>query len=365
MNALRITNKNYSIAGSSGLILKLYHMTDVIGVAGIHDIQMMKISVKGMLGKGIYFAETPEQASDKAEHKGILLEVLVRVGRMIVLTREWNHALTLDMIREVGCDSVKSVLHNTGPEYVVYDPDQVIAAWAISGMPDLPQVIFPGPEWDNRDVCMYDGKCTCHDPLHFVRYKHLHPPVFPMKHPKPVQSPLCPAGARCTDKTIAHFGEYSHPATVTLPILPKMIVPKSYRTKPQEAIEILVRGIYNDDGEEGEYGRYKDECPYGAECPYLDNLDHFTRFRHPRSAIFMAQCEKGERCTDMSSEHRRECLHKKVCIYGAECQFVDNTEHYLEFAHPMETVVKIPCARGLRCTDRSVEHLKFYSHKKY
>ena len=364
MNASHITSKNYSISGRSDLVLKLYHMTDEIGVAGIHDIQMMKISKDGMLGKGIYFAETPQEASDKAEHKGIVLEVLVRVGWMIVLTRESNHGLTLDKVRAVGCDSVKSVRHNTGPEYVVYDPDQVIAAWAISGIPDAPQVVFPGPERDSRTICTYDGKCACHDPQHFITYKHKHPPIFQMRAIQAEQRPACPSGAGCAIKAVEHFKEYSHPAIVSLPAIPREDTPKPYRIPSQEEfMRMQARRIYDVDTDDEADG-YKEACPYGERCPYNDNLDHFTTFRHPENTTFMTQCELGERCTDMSEEHRREFSHKKRCGYGAECPFVDEIEHCLEFCHPEGTVVKMPCRKGLRCTNRSEEHMRLYSHKK-
>lgn len=229
MDASKITSKNYSISGHSDLVLKLYHVTDEAGIAGIHRTQMMKAGSKGMLGGGMYFAETPDQAKDKAKHRGFLLEVLVRVGWIIVLDREVNHGLTKDMLRAVGCDSVKSVGHNTGNEYVVYDPDQIIAAWIVEGVPDAPKLVFPGPEGDDRPLCVYGKSCERCNPQHFVEHRHSCPPVFKVDLPAPGQRSLCPEGQRCRNKSVEHFKSYSHPPCVALPQLPSSHTQRPYR----------------------------------------------------------------------------------------------------------------------------------------
>lgn len=65
----------------------------------------------------------------------------------------------------------------------------------------------------------------------------------------------------------------------------------------------------------------------------------------------------------MSREHRREFSHKRECPHGARCPFVGSVEHYVEFAHPPGTAVKVPCKDGLRCINRNEKHLRMYSHE--
>lgn len=368
MNVSKITRRNYSISGYPELILKLYHETDELGVAGIHDIQMMKAGSDGMLGGAIYFAETPEEARAKSEHKGIMLEVLVRVGWILVLTREANHSLSKEMIQSVGCDSVKSIGHLTGPEYVVYDPDQIIAAWAVQGIPEAPQIIFPGPEWDDRPSCLDDGICQHHNTQHFIKYKHFFPPVFPMKNLIPLQRPVCPTGSRCTNRTLDHFKMYSHPHTVLLPPIPRTPIQKPYRIIPKLIIDKYEKrhnDIYDDDTDDEYEGHVVDDkrpCPFGENCPHVDDVDHFFDYSHPPGVTLKLPCENGPDCKIMSEEHRREYSHKKKCGYGARCPYLDDIDHFFEFSHPHGTILKMPCEYGLRCTDTSEEHLREYSH---
>ena len=114
-----VTKKDYSVSGFEGLILMLYHVTDTGSANAIEASQKMIPGKAGMLGAGIYFADSEEAAAKKALHTGVVLKCLVRVGRIMVLTREHNYGITPDMLARLSVDSIKGVEYNTGSEYVV------------------------------------------------------------------------------------------------------------------------------------------------------------------------------------------------------------------------------------------------------
>ncbi len=79
----------------------------------------------GMVGGGIYFAESPAEARTKALHNGVLLEVDVRVGRVHHISFTPDHGMTWAKLKALGCNSVKMTGRPTGVEWIVYSWDQV------------------------------------------------------------------------------------------------------------------------------------------------------------------------------------------------------------------------------------------------
>merc|ERR1719355_298647 len=65
----------------------LYHATDQAGADGIRSsgMQMVRGTRSGAFGKGIYFADTPEEARRKANANGYLVTARVRLGRAKVV----------------------------------------------------------------------------------------------------------------------------------------------------------------------------------------------------------------------------------------------------------------------------------------
>ena len=236
-----VTKKDYSVSGFEGLILMLYHVTDIGSARAIEASQKMIPGKDGMLGAGIYFADSEEEAARKTHHKGVILKCLVRVGRIMVLTREHNHGITSDMLARLGVDSIKGVEYNTGSEYVVYKSEQVLAAWVVKGAP-TERILFPADNTDLRPVCKHGKGCYCRNPVHFQRFKHPLAPSFPMRKPLPKQKEPCRFGDKCRAVDIEHFEMFSHPASVVIP------------------------GAV---------------CPYGTRC-YRKDPSHFEKYKHPQ-----------------------------------------------------------------------------------
>lgn len=236
----RITNKDYSISGYKGLLLILYHITDANSARAIEASQMMKPGSSGMLGGGIYFADTKEAAQKKAQRHGVVLKCLVKVGKIMVLKQDRNTHITHNDLKALGVNSIKGVEYRSGSEYVVYKPSQVWAAWVVEGAPQ--KVLFPADNVDTRQKCKRGEACTRRDPVHFKLRKHPLAPKFPMDIPTPKQAPPCSNWGNCRNTDIRHFKKFSHSSRVVIP------------------------GI---------------RCPYGSRC-YRKNPNHFKKYKHPK-----------------------------------------------------------------------------------
>jgi hypothetical protein len=102
----------------------LYHATELETAQEIVRSGTMIPSTKGMLGPGIYFAETMEGAKVKCRHKGAVLEMDVALGNPLVTDKAWS-TLNEQVVRRCGFDSVKEIGFRTGTEYVVYSASRV------------------------------------------------------------------------------------------------------------------------------------------------------------------------------------------------------------------------------------------------
>ena len=83
----------------------------------------MKRGSDGFAGGGIYFADSKEATDRKAHSRGTYLQATVNLGRAKVINDRANVSYTA--LKAQGFDSVKIVGLASGPEYVVYNWDQV------------------------------------------------------------------------------------------------------------------------------------------------------------------------------------------------------------------------------------------------
>jgi hypothetical protein len=117
----------------------LYHQTSPAAAAAILASGVMRVGTQGSMGGGIYFALTPEATDFKAHQRGVTLEVAVTTGR-VKFVDHCDPGLTGADLLTQGYDSVYTTALDTGPEIVVYSPDQaaplrivgqgVLEAWA-------------------------------------------------------------------------------------------------------------------------------------------------------------------------------------------------------------------------------------------
>ncbi|CAJ1458899.1 unnamed protein product [Effrenium voratum] len=103
--------------------LELYHETDSQAAERILRSQQMLRGESGMAGGGIYVAESPSEARQKAHRHGVMLKADVRVGR----SKEVHGAISTccSRLQDEGYDSVRNLWCRTGPEHVVYNCGQV------------------------------------------------------------------------------------------------------------------------------------------------------------------------------------------------------------------------------------------------
>lgn len=129
--------EGFKLEGCQGFTQTLFHQTSGEVFTVIDNTQEMKCSQKGMLGPGIYFAETPEETSEKAHCKGVTLAADVILGVQYVVCGA-HRDLNFETIQKCGANSIKGVGYRTGTEYVVFDPSQVTKLRIVRGPADCP-----------------------------------------------------------------------------------------------------------------------------------------------------------------------------------------------------------------------------------
>jgi len=86
---------------------------------------MMKCGKKTCLaGSGIYFAVTEADTNHKAHNQGVILRAKVYLGNVLEISSNGDSTITFESLLARGYDSVR-ILRPGGPEYVVYNEDQV------------------------------------------------------------------------------------------------------------------------------------------------------------------------------------------------------------------------------------------------
>jgi hypothetical protein len=126
------TPRILGLTGQHGDIKTLYHQTNAEFSKIIEDNQIMKIGRKGMLGAGIYFAETAAETRGKARQEGVMIEAQVIVGIQLRVKGAWND-MNLNFIQQRGAETVRGEGYRTGVEYVIYEPDRIVNIRIISG----------------------------------------------------------------------------------------------------------------------------------------------------------------------------------------------------------------------------------------
>lgn len=107
--------------------MTLYHQTDERTAETILRTQRMQPGTNGLAGAGIYFATTPNLTDHKARRKGVILEATVRIGRLHTLDENGDSSMSLNKLKNIGCDSVCIARPvSSGHEYVIYDPTQIL-----------------------------------------------------------------------------------------------------------------------------------------------------------------------------------------------------------------------------------------------
>ena len=104
----------------------LFHETNEQAAGAILKGSMARGS-GGAAGGGIYFAQTPALARQKAHNHGVMLKCLVYLGniREINMQDDAVRGLTFAELRKQGFDAARLTFMN-GDEYAVYNRDQVL-----------------------------------------------------------------------------------------------------------------------------------------------------------------------------------------------------------------------------------------------
>ena len=114
--------------GLPGRKVKLYHRTDEVAARSITASQKFKPGKKGMMGAGIYFAQSHADCVGKAQSTGAYLSATVELGRSRVLethseaAENWQSlspAAAADKLKRRNCGSVKAGW--TRAEYAVFE----------------------------------------------------------------------------------------------------------------------------------------------------------------------------------------------------------------------------------------------------
>jgi len=123
----------------------LYHQTSPQAAEAIIASQTFFPGKTGLLGGGIYFASSISDTDRKAETKGVILEAHVQLGKIKTFTAP-NRNVTFETLLAEGYDS-SYIMMNSGPEYVVYDSDQVSNIRYASGIDIMNReltLVYPG-----------------------------------------------------------------------------------------------------------------------------------------------------------------------------------------------------------------------------
>ena len=102
----------------------LFHITDQNGVNGIQKSVWMRRGSSGLVGGGIYFAETIAAAKHKAHSRGLVIKARVFVGKSKLYD---GTSQDFNSLYSAGYDSVycPNGAGTGDPEWVVYNSDQV------------------------------------------------------------------------------------------------------------------------------------------------------------------------------------------------------------------------------------------------
>ncbi len=105
--------------------VRLFHCTSESNAASIMR-NGFHCGSSGIVGGGIYFAMSAQDAIRQAHAKGTVLACDVELGRVHDVGFDGDRTLNLSRIRQLGCDSVRIPRNGEpGTEYCVYEPARV------------------------------------------------------------------------------------------------------------------------------------------------------------------------------------------------------------------------------------------------
>jgi hypothetical protein len=119
------THSKHHIEGFKDRVVLLYHVISSDSARKIIDTGRIMRGSQGLIGGGIYFAETPAIANHNAIHRGALIEAFVYLGMSLVVRRTRRHMRFTYLKRKYDCDSVRAESVVSQPEYAVYHWAQV------------------------------------------------------------------------------------------------------------------------------------------------------------------------------------------------------------------------------------------------
>jgi hypothetical protein len=102
--------------------MRLFHCTSKANARKIMA-EGFRCGYSGLVGGGIYFAESVHHASRKAHEHGVVLVCDVDLGRVMTVGFNGDPNLRISRLKAVGYDSVR--IPRNGTEYCVYEPHRV------------------------------------------------------------------------------------------------------------------------------------------------------------------------------------------------------------------------------------------------
>ena len=103
-----------------------YHQTNEEAARGILSQMAMKPGSRGLVGGGIYMAETAAATQRKATSHGVVLRITVRFNKAKEVPARGDPSITLQKLKSEGYDLVRCHRPGSdGTEWVVYDMNQV------------------------------------------------------------------------------------------------------------------------------------------------------------------------------------------------------------------------------------------------
>ena len=102
--------------------MRLFHCTSKANARKIMA-EGFRCGYSGLVGGGIYFAESVHHASRKAHEHGVVLVCDVDLGRVMTVGFNGDPNLRISRLKAVGYDSVR--VPRNGTEYCVYEPHRV------------------------------------------------------------------------------------------------------------------------------------------------------------------------------------------------------------------------------------------------
>lgn len=120
--------KEHHIRCEKGQVMFVYHQTSPKNASKILKSNF-KLSTRGLIGPGIYFAATPKATNHKASNKGSILKCKAKVGNILIAKQSVHYEDRLELYSDKK-DTVR-VTYTNGDEYIVFDPKQIFGCKSI------------------------------------------------------------------------------------------------------------------------------------------------------------------------------------------------------------------------------------------